>query len=127
MNQNRVIIYSTRHFYGFKNEFHKRVRKFHKKSINALFSGIVQGTAQISKVKRKDNFSSFHIIFPNDQAKNVLIGSSIAINGTCLTVRSIEDNTFVFDAIIETLQKTNLGTLKIQDYVNFETYLHIIQ
>ncbi|WP_337872367.1 riboflavin synthase [Ignavibacterium sp.] len=48
------------------------------------------------------------------------IGSSIAVNGCCLTVVKRTDSTFSVDTIEETLNKTNLGTLKQGDKVNLE-------
>ena len=39
------------------------------------------------------------------------IGSSISVNGCCLTVVKKEENTFSVDTIEETLKKTNLGFL----------------
>jgi riboflavin synthase len=48
------------------------------------------------------------------------IGSSISVNGCCLTVVKREGNGFAVDAIEETLKKTNLGTLQIEDRVNLE-------
>lgn len=48
------------------------------------------------------------------------IGSSVAVNGCCLTVVKRTDSTFSVDTIEETLNKTNLGTLKQGDKVNLE-------
>ena len=44
----------------------------------------------------------------------------MAHNGVCLTVVGIQDDTYTVTAIAETLQKTNLGTLKVGDRVNLE-------
>lgn len=48
------------------------------------------------------------------------IGSSVAVNGCCLTVVKIDGNTFAVDTIEETLNKTNLGVLKQGMKVNLE-------
>eukprot|EP00955_Chlamydomonas_euryale_P049689 354318-Chlamydomonas_euryale.AAC.17 len=47
-------------------------------------------------------------------------GASVAINGTCLTVTDIADDTLSFDIIVETLRATNLGELEAGSAVNFE-------
>jgi riboflavin synthase len=48
------------------------------------------------------------------------IGSSISVNGCCLTVVKLTNDSFSVDTIEETLKKTNLGLLKIGDNVNLE-------
>lgn len=57
-------------------------------------------------------------------AKKVLngtkIGDSIAINGVCLTVTSMESGTFTADVMNETLSRSNLGLLKKGSRVNLE-------
>jgi riboflavin synthase len=48
------------------------------------------------------------------------VGSSVAVNGCCLTVVKKTNNSFSVDTIEETLKKTNLGVLKQNDPVNLE-------
>ncbi|MDR3610634.1 MAG: riboflavin synthase [Ignavibacteriaceae bacterium] len=48
------------------------------------------------------------------------IGSSISVNGVCLTVVELNKNSFAVDTIEETLKKTNLGKLNLGDFVNLE-------
>jgi riboflavin synthase len=48
------------------------------------------------------------------------IDQSVAHNGTCLTVVSIQDNLYTVTAILETLNKTNLGSWKVGTKVNLE-------
>jgi riboflavin synthase len=50
-------------------------------------------------------------------------GDSVAINGCCLTVVSLDGGTWSFQAGTETLSKTNLGRLRIGDRVNLERSL----
>lgn len=84
-----------------------------------MFTGLVEekGTL-INKIPTGDGFQ-FEV-----EAKNVLdditIGSSIAVNGCCLTVVKRTETTFSVDTIEETLNKTNLGVLKQGDKVNLE-------
>ena len=50
-------------------------------------AGIVQGTATVKAVVKKQDARSFEIEFPEGGTKAVQQGASVAINGTCLTVR----------------------------------------
>jgi riboflavin synthase len=50
----------------------------------------------------------------------VKIGDSVAVNGACVTVTSILDDTFACDLVPETLARTNLGTLQPGEEVNVE-------
>ncbi|HWV26867.1 MAG TPA: riboflavin synthase [Aeromicrobium sp.] len=47
-------------------------------------------------------------------------GDSIAVNGCCLTVTAIDDDTFSADVMAESLAKTSLGDLAVGDEVNLE-------
>ena len=49
--------------------------------------GIVQGKACVMEVDSKESFSSLKIEFPHASVHGVQLGASVAINGTCLTVR----------------------------------------
>lgn len=51
---------------------------------------------------------------------DVKLGDSIANNGVCLTVSHLAPNVVGFDVIKETLDKTNLGSLRAGDFVNIE-------
>ncbi len=51
------------------------------------------------------------------------IGQSVAINGCCLTIISIKENSWAFQAGTETLSRTNLGELAAGDLVNLERSL----
>ena len=52
-----------------------------------LLAGIVQGQGQVAAVDSKDDFSSIRIRFPPGKLDGVQVGASVAVNGTCLTVR----------------------------------------
>lgn len=87
-----------------------------------MFTGIVQGQAELISVEGDQNLRHFHFQFPDGSLEKVQKGGSIAINGTCLTVTGFDsaENKAQFDAIAETLKLTNLSTLKVGDFVNFE-------
>lgn len=83
-----------------------------------MFSGIVEEAAPVVKlVREKDNL---HITMRCSFASELRTDQSISHNGVCLTVVKIEDDTYTVTAIKETLDKSNLGLLKIDDRVNLE-------
>jgi len=85
-----------------------------------MFTGIVQGTAQIKAIIERANFRTHVVEMPQEMLKGLQIGASVAHNGVCLTVTKIQDNLVSFDLMQETLKITNLGKLKTGDFVNIE-------
>ena len=85
-----------------------------------MFTGIVQGKAQVIDLQRKDDFMRLTLSLPAKHCERLQTGASIAINGTCLTVTAFEGSEISFDLIAATLNTTNLGRLAIGDKVNFE-------
>eukprot|EP00884_Botryococcus_braunii_P020169 jgi/Botrbrau1/6836/Bobra.152_2s0001.1 len=96
------------------------VRQTLQRKTLALFTGIVQGTAEVVQLTRKEQAASFRIRFPPGSLVNVQTGASIALNGTCLTVVGSDGDTAAFDVIGETLTRTNLGLLREGSAVNYE-------
>lgn len=88
-----------------------------------MFSGIVEEAAKVVKLqKEKDNLQITVRCSFVDQLK---IDQSIAHNGVCLTVVAIENGTYTVTAIKETLQKTNLGLLEVNDEINLERSMRL--
>jgi riboflavin synthase len=84
-----------------------------------MFTGLVEETGRL-KNKTKTG-EGFQFTFSAEKVFDDLkIGSSISVNGCCLTIIKKEGNAFSVDAIEETLKKTNLGVLQIEDRVNLE-------
>ncbi len=84
-----------------------------------MFTGLVEEVGSIvEKIKTGDGFR--FKIGANKVTDDMSIGSSIAVNGCCLTVVEKNGNTFAVDTIEETLKKTNLGMTNITDKVNLE-------
>ena len=84
-----------------------------------MFTGIVQGICKVSGIADFENGRRLCIQLDN-LAVNLMQGSSISVNGVCLTVVSLEKDLVKFDVIYESLKRTNLGTLEIGDLVNIE-------
>jgi len=85
-----------------------------------MFTGIVQGTAEVVAVASQQGFSQVQIRLPDGRAANIQIGASVAINGTCLTVTRADGDLLFFDIMTETLRATNLGDLAAGKPVNYE-------
>ncbi|MCJ2376656.1 riboflavin synthase subunit alpha [Vibrio sp. ZSDZ34] len=85
-----------------------------------MFTGIVQGTAIIESIDKKVAFQTHVLQLTDSQREGLEIGASVAHNGCCLTVTSIDGGRVSFDLMQETLHVTNLGELKAGDSVNIE-------
>ncbi|MDG6894424.1 riboflavin synthase subunit alpha [Volucribacter amazonae] len=85
-----------------------------------MFTGIVQGVAQIVAISEKQDFKTHCIKMPQEMCENLTIGASVAHNGVCLTVTHIDGDQISFDLMQETLRITNLGEVNVGDFVNIE-------
>ncbi|PSW63599.1 riboflavin synthase [Photobacterium kishitanii] len=85
-----------------------------------MFTGIIQGIAQVVTIDKKQNFQTHIIRLPRDMMQGLSLGASVAHNGCCLTVTGFDDQLVSFDLMQETLNVTNLGLLNVGDYVNVE-------
>ncbi len=85
-----------------------------------MFTGIVQGTAELLEVAEKANFRTHVIRLPEGLGEGLEPGASVAHNGCCLTVTAIDGERVSFDLMAETLRLTNLGGLQVGDRVNVE-------
>ncbi|HIX27620.1 MAG TPA: riboflavin synthase [Candidatus Barnesiella excrementigallinarum] len=83
-----------------------------------MFSGIVEEAAPIVNLKR-DN-GNLHLTLKSSFAQELKIDQSVAHNGVCLTVVDIDGDCYTVTAIQETLERSNLGSLKVGDKVNLE-------
>lgn len=85
-----------------------------------MFTGIVQGTAEVVEIVEKEAFRSHLVRLPGALLEGLEPGASVAHNGCCLTVTGIRGDRVSFDLMQETLRVTNLGELKPGDRVNVE-------
>ena len=83
-----------------------------------MFTGIIENLGRVANLKSDQD--NLHVTIESHLASELKIDQSVAHNGVCLTVVGIKDNTYTVTAIQETLNKTNLGTLKVNDLVNLE-------
>lgn len=84
-----------------------------------MFSGIVEEAAQVVAIDREEG--NLHLTLKCTFAHELKIDQSVAHNGVCLTVVDFpSEETYRVTAIQETLNRSNLGDLKIGDLVNLE-------
>ncbi len=83
-----------------------------------MFSGIVEECAKVvGIVKEQENL---HLTLKCSFVDELKIDQSVAHNGVCLTVVSIQDGTYTVTAMKETIERSNLGLLQVGDDVNVE-------
>jgi riboflavin synthase len=83
-----------------------------------MFSGIVEETGKVVKIEREG--SNINISLSCSFVNELKIDQSMSHNGVCLTVVEVADTYYTVTAVQETLDKTNLGLLKVGDEVNLE-------
>ena len=83
-----------------------------------MFTGIVENTGIVTRIETDQN--NKHFWLKCDFTNELKIDQSLAHNGVCLTVVEIKEAEYKVTAIDETLNKTNLNSLKIGDSVNLE-------
>jgi riboflavin synthase len=83
-----------------------------------MFTGIVEEIGIVKETSRDRLAFEAHKVLEGTK-----VGDSIAVNGACLTVVSLENRGFSVNVMPETLRCTNLGRLHYNDQVNLERAL----
>lgn len=83
-----------------------------------MFSGIVEEFATVVAIEKE--LENVHFTLTCSFVEELKIDQSVAHNGVCLTVVKIFDGKYVVTAMKETLDRSNLGLLKVGDKVNVE-------
>jgi len=89
-----------------------------------MFSGIIEELGTVKRVLRRGSIILFEIKAAAAN-RDIKIGDSIAVNGTCLTLIANKDGLMSFEVMPKTLLDTDLGILKAGDQVNLERALKI--
>jgi len=82
-----------------------------------MFTGLIEKVANVKNFLITSNGAKIEFSADFDSVK---IGESIAINGVCLTMTSINNGCYCADVMKETLNVTNLKYLKTGDKINLE-------
>jgi riboflavin synthase len=83
-----------------------------------VFTGIIETKATL--IQKEQVGSNIQFTFESELASQFRVDQSIAHNGVCLTVIGIQGIQYTVVAIDETLRKTNLGNLQVNNQVNIE-------
>ena len=83
-----------------------------------MFTGIIEEVAKVVKLEKEQE--NLHITMKCSFANELKVDQSLAHNGVCLTIVDIKDDEYTVTAILETLEKSNLGNLEVGTDVNLE-------
>jgi riboflavin synthase len=84
-----------------------------------MFTGIVERMGIITEIEDTGGKRRF-VLATGDLVRDMAVGDSLAVNGVCLTAVSVEQGGVVVEAVMETLERSNLGSVDIGDAVNLE-------
>ncbi len=98
-----------------------------------MFSGIIRELGVVEQIVSTPKFQL--TIYAPRTCTSLILGSSVAVDGCCLTVTSLNQERFTVDLVPETLSKTNLSGTSVGSKLNLETSLqfgayvdgHIVQ
>ena len=88
-----------------------------------MFTGIIETLAKVEKIDKENSNVTF--TFSSSISHELSIDQSVAHNGVCLTVVYLNGPKYKVTAIEETLKRTNLGKLKVDDVVNLERCMSV--
>jgi len=83
-----------------------------------MFTGIVEQIGTVEEVT--DNAVGRRMVLSAPGIGDLPVGSSVAVNGVCLTAVETADDTVAVDVVPETMQRSNLGSLVRESQVNLE-------
>lgn len=83
-----------------------------------MFTGIIEDLGIVTNLEQEQD--NLHITLKCTFTPELKIDQSVSHNGVCLTVIDIDGQNYTVTAIKETIDKSNIGTLKINDIVNLE-------
>lgn len=88
-----------------------------------MFTGIIRYQGIVTVSETYDAFNRLCLKIPWEFFRTLSIGSSVAVNGVCLTVVEMNDEVISFDVIPETLRRTTLFDPVVGDFVHIESSL----
>lgn len=90
-----------------------------------MYSGITQGLFEVTHVDKKPGLITYTVKLNSELIKDLKVSASIAIDGVCQTVVSIQDDSITLHAMQETLAKTTLSDLYEGRKVSVERSLRV--
>ena len=83
-----------------------------------MFTGIIEAFGKVVDLKKDQE--NLHLSLESSLTQELKIDQSLAHNGVCLTVVDTAADQYTVTAIQETLEKSNLGSIKMGDLINLE-------
>jgi riboflavin synthase len=90
-----------------------------------MFTGIIETLGTVERIDRHDG--NLNIAIRSSIAHELKIDQSVAHNGVCLTVVSIDGDVYTVTAVSETILKTNIGAWREGDRINLERAMKLGQ
>ncbi len=89
-----------------------------------MFTGLIEEVGKVKNIVRKS--SGLRLTIETKEIhRETKVGDSVSVNGACLTVEETNGNELVFFVSGETLKRTNLKLLRVNDWVNLERALRL--
>lgn len=90
-----------------------------------MFTGLVEALGKVQHRADDGSGGAELTITEPRLSPELVLGESVAVNGACLTVVAVQDDSFRFQLGPETLARTDLGDLRVGDVVNLERSLRV--
>lgn len=88
-----------------------------------MFTGIIEALGKITDIRKEG--ANIHFVVSSSISDELKVDQSVSHNGVCLTVVAVSKESHTVTAIAETLNKSNLGELKINSLVNLERCMQL--
>ncbi len=89
-----------------------------------MFTGIIRYQGKVEELDLSEHGAKVRISSP-ELVSNIQVGSSVSVNGVCLTATSVNDQNFSADLMPQTLRLSSLGEYQVGDSVNLEPSLRV--
>jgi len=83
-----------------------------------MFTGIVEDLGTVADIVQSSDGARIEVNCTISEG--LTVGDSVAVNGVCLTAVTVSPDTLAFEVVLETLDRSNLGDLAVDDAVNLE-------
>jgi riboflavin synthase len=84
-----------------------------------MFTGLIGYVGKVSKIEQADTSATLSITCPQI-TNEIKKGDSVSVNGVCLTVTNFDNKSFEVDVMVQTLNLSSIGALRLDDLVNLE-------
>jgi riboflavin synthase len=83
-----------------------------------MFTGLIEDLGTVTSIESFESASRIEV--ETELASQLTLGASIAVNGVCLTVTNLDENSFTADLMIQTLKLSSLKEISVGSRVNLE-------